>query len=510
MTREEKIAKGIGFFYNGEPLYIPNDKLIGFHASEAPFTLSHGGRNSGKSHALRWDAHMRNMAIPGHRALLLRRTFPQLRNSHFGPAEIEAKKLGASPLHKNDHRIIYANGSLLQFGHCESDAAIMDYLSQEWDWIGFDELTTFRFQQFMRISASARTTKLSGRKAYVRAATNPIGEGAGWVKQFFIDKSITAEENEDYRPEEWQDFPANLDDNEYADKEAYERKLAMLGGKDSALRRAYRFGEWLVEGQFFSEWRPKNLIIDKASGEEQLIPWHVITELPTVGGKSIWDVEWIHITRAIDWGYSEMQPGWCGWFAHLPDGTAICFKEWVFSQKVPEDAARMIKEKSRGMKIRYTVGDPVMWWERSGESIAETLRKNGVWMTEADNERETGWIRLHSWLVLTHDDGLGERPKLQFLASNGADLGAPYAIRTLPSLQTDPKKPADCSQGEGVEDHAADAIRYWAMSRPMPSRETTPGLEALKVPEELKASMMAALGQTDDQGILGSESVRRG
>jgi len=478
-----------------EILYYPNPKMVAFHESDAPYTLSHGGRNSGKSTALRWDAHMRNLRIDGHRALLLRRTFPQLRGSHFDRAEVEAKKLGAKPFNRTHHFIEYHNASKLQFGHCESDAAILDYLSQEWDWIGFDELTTFTFDQFIRIAGSARTTRTSGRKAYVRAATNPIGTGASWVKRYFIDKSITFDENEKYDPKEWVDIQANLADNPHADRQEYERRLLMLPSE--ALRRAYKDGEWLVEGQFFSEFK------ETKEGNT----WHCISQLPTYNGVPLLKLGHLEITRALDWGYSEAEPGVCLWVAHLPDGTAIVIKEWVFTRKIPEEAARIIKEKSEGMRIRYTVCDPRCFHEEIGESIADTFAKNGVGMIAADNDRENGWVRVHSWLVGEYADGVMVRPRLRFLNPTelGAGyMGAPYTIRTLPSLQVDPKKPSDISQGEGVEDHAADALRYWAMSRPAPSRVKI-GDPFANLPPELRR-LIRGTSERDD--ILGEESVR--
>lgn len=476
-------------------LYTPTPKGIEFHAADFPFVLIGGGRNCGKSYMLRWDAHMRNLSIPGHRALLLRRTFPQLRGSHFADAAIEAKKLGCSPFHKTHYNIEYPNGSLLQFGHCADDAAILDYLSQEWDWIGFDELTTFTFDQFIRISASARTTLDSGRKAYVRGATNPIGEGSTWVKRYFVEKAIEEDENPEYRAEEWLYIHATLDDNPYADKEEYERKLLML--PSDPLRRAYRFGEWLVEGQFFSEWRERKTIYTEA-GEPEIIPWHVIPELPRFHGESILKAPGIEITRAIDWGYSEAEPGWCGWFVHLFDGTVICFREWVYMQKTPEVVAKTIKDMTEGLKVRYTVGDPKMFHEDRGEPISETFRKNGVWMVAGDNERENGWVHMHSWLATTYNNGVQEVPRLRFLEGQ-----CKYAIRSLPSLQTDIKRPRDVLQGPGVDDHAADAIRYFVMSRPSASREKRP---QPYMPKELKRAILGA--NTADKVYLDNDVFR--
>lgn len=484
-----------------EIIYIPTEKGKLLHRAWQPYALAEGGRGSAKSTTLRWDAHIRNLAIPGHRALLLRRTFPQLRGSHFARAAIEGKLLLCDrPFNQSKFFLEYNNGSLLQFGHCESESAVFDYLSQEWDWIGFDELTTFTFDMFIKISQSARSVEGSGKLALIRAATNPIGEGASWVKRYFIDKSVTEEENPEYKPSEWLSIKMNLVDNPHMNKQEYERKLLML--PNESLRRAYIDGEWLVEGQFFSQFS------ERREGKA----WHVIQEMPKlpmdIDSKRVMvpahHVPWIQISRFVDWGYSEAEPGYCGWVAQLPDGTAIVFKEWVFKQLIPEQVAKGIKERSKGMNIRMTLGDPMMWQERTGESIAETLARNGVSMIPANNDRENGWMRLHSWLSTVYDDGTGQRPRLQFLAPQeaGTGLGVPYMIRTLPSLQTDPKQPSDITEGPSVEDHAADGLRYWASNRPAPS--TAPVKTLAHLPAELRAAMGDAFESEDV--VLGTES----
>lgn len=490
-------------------LYIPTEKGAIFHAASQPYVLIEGGRGSAKSTTLRWDAHLRNLMQPGHRALLLRRTFPQLRGSHFARVAIEGKLLHpwvVKDFNQTKFFLEYANGSVLQFGHCESDAAILDYLSQEWDWIGFDELTTFTFDQFIRIAMSARTTIGSNKTAFVRGATNPIGVGASWVKRYFLDHNVSEEENPDYLSKDWFSIKANVGDNPHMDRQEYEKKLMNL--PNASLRRAYVDGEWLVEGQFFSQFEERKRLKEG----EPTVEWHVIQEMPRLRVDGVMipahKVPWIQIIRCVDWGYSEIEPGYCGWLCMMPDGTAILFKEWVFRGHTPKQAAERIKQESEGLNIRMTVGDPMMWEERVGESIAETMARNGVSMIQANNERENGWMRVHSWLSTTYNNGTGARPTLQFLAPDvaGTGLGAPYAIRTLPSLQTDPKKPKDTVQGTGIEDHAADAIRYWASNRPAPSIEPVKTLDWIA--PELRAAMAAVLG--GEESPLGAESSRRG
>jgi hypothetical protein len=74
-----------------------------------------------------------------------------------------------------------------------------------------------------------------------------------------------------------------------------------------------------------------------------------------------------------------------------------------------------------------------------------------------------------------------------------------YLIRTLPSLVSDDTKPEDVdSDGE---DHSADALRYFVMSRP------TPGSISKKpVPPPMSMAWLRARA-TIPQGILSRRSA---
>ena len=54
--------------------YTPQPVQRKFHASEARYPLLEGGRGSGKSTALLWEAVSQCLLVPGANSLLLRRT----------------------------------------------------------------------------------------------------------------------------------------------------------------------------------------------------------------------------------------------------------------------------------------------------------------------------------------------------------------------------------------------------------------------------------------------------
>jgi phage terminase large subunit len=466
-------------------LYNPTPRQDAFHMATAPNVLFGGAAGGGKSHCLRWDAYMRCFSQPGYRALLLRRTYPELADTHIERVIQDVAVFKALGLNvefvKSEFKLRFLdNGSVLQFGHCEDDSTVSKYLSTEYDAIYFDEASTFEERHYLWISSRARSTK-PGVMSIVRCGSNPGGTGALWLKARFIDKDYQTEGDEEYLPEEYHFIRSLLTDNPHLGDDYRKRLLAL---PSPALRRAYLYGEWDVfEGQEFAEWKADE---------------HVVDTLPHINGVPITEIPWIEVFRAVDWGYSEN--GCCGWYACLPDGRLIKFKEYVFKNTIAKKVAKTIKEMSRGLRIRYTTADPSMWMKGGamGESIAETFGKAGVGCIQADNDRINGWQRLHHWLV--EKAGQDQTPLLQFYKH-----GCPYTIKTLPIQVSDPRKPGDIKT-KGVEDHGADETRYAVMSRPAPSinkprKVTLPGTIGWEVKRILDKQRRGTR--------LGAESVRR-
>lgn len=443
-----------------EVVYEPLPHQRVYHESTATYTLLEGGRGSGKSKCMRFDNYMRALTIPRFRGMILRRTTGELKTSHLNFVPFEAAQLGlpAAAWHATDMLLRFpANGSQVRFGHAEDGDALLKFLSTEAEMVSIDELATFQFEQAMLIQTSLRSP-IPGYKPQFKAGTNPIGPGAGWVKRFFIQKNITTDELPDYDPNDVLAIHANASDNTYVDVAHYTKILNSLPSE--AMRKALLHGDWdAIEGQAFPEFQATK---DGA-------PWHVIETLPTWKGRPILELKDLEIVRAVDWGYAAGgNPGVCLWIALLPDRTAVVFQEFVFKELLPQDAAAEILDRSRGMRVRYTVCDPSMYQAHEGPSVAEHFARAGVSLVEGDNSRVPGWVALHQWLRETVDDGTGPRPRLRFLKD-----GCPVTIRSLPEQTINPKKPEDIVT-VGVLDDPADCLRYFAMSRASPSRESAP------------------------------------
>jgi len=96
------------------------------------------------------------------------------------------------------------------------------------------------------------------------------------------------------------------------------------------------------------------------------------------------------------------------------------------------------------------------------ESIYKEVKKKSLMLLKGNNDRINGWRAVRECLKPIMN-GLGDViAKLQVFNT------CPELIRTLPSLIFDQIKVEDLDT-DG-EDHAADAVRYGIMSRPVPSK----------------------------------------
>jgi hypothetical protein len=196
---------------------------------------------------------------------------------------------------------------------------------------------------------------------------------------------------------------------------------------------------------------------------------------------------------SLDWGFNS--PGCLLIWLCLMDGHYHVVAELKFRQKSAETVAEEIKALIRelGVKLRYIACDPSMKAKTGhgkGEAIMETLQRRGLPMRPSDNDRINGWLRVHELLQMAPDG----TPWLT------VEPTCKYLIRSLPAQMSDKRNPEDIDTGG--DDHAADALRYGAMSRPSPTRQMLKEKKLHPMLEE------AIAGSSSHSGVLGSTNVR--
>src|SRR5579862_2169108 len=448
--------------------YVPTPKQLDFHESVALNCILEGSRGTGKSKAIRNDAHMRALSVAGYDYLIVRRTMPQLRKSHLKFIGAEMKALGGY-FNKTESIAYYPNGSLGFYGHCQTEDDTMNLLSSEFCAIYFDEISTFTWDMITRIAACLRVPEGSGLMPIVRGGTNPIGVGASEVRRYYITKDITAEEDEDYIPEDFQAIHTTLDDNPFVDRVQYVKRLKNL---PDHVRRAWLDGEWIVEGMYFHDYKPSK------EGK----PWHVATEYPVIqsrkGPGTLTDpFQWIQFYRAIDFGFSP-DPAVCLWIAQCPvyyrgdngeikqskQNRAFVLKEMTWRQTTAKEIARDIVKESEGMHIVESYCDPTMFFGSEATdhmSVGDIFEDNGVPLTPSKNDRTHAGFAIHEYLNTILEDGL---PKLQLF-----EYTCPQLMRTMGEVRVDDRHPeriADSSQ-----DHWVISLAYFCIGRVGTSKE---------------------------------------
>lgn len=165
---------------NDEILWRPNPGPQTRFLALSSYEVAYGGSaGSGKSAALLMGA-LRFVDRPAYRALLLRRTFPELEKSLIERSfQLYPKAFPGTRYNEQKKVWIFPSGARVYFGHLERDGDVHAYQSAEFQYLGFDELTSFSERQYTYMLSRARSS--TGIPIRIRGATNPGGEGHDWV-----------------------------------------------------------------------------------------------------------------------------------------------------------------------------------------------------------------------------------------------------------------------------------------------------------------------------------------
>ena len=456
---------------NAGVVWRPQPRQMEFMRRPEPEALYGGAAGGGKSDALVIEA-LRQVHIPHYRALILRKTYPQLSDLVDKSQSYYRRAFPEAQYNATSHVWVFPSGAKIYFGSMQYTKDRTNYQGKAFDFIGFDELTHFEWEEYSYMMSRNRPTG-PGTRVYLRATTNPGGVGHGWVKARFITPAPPGTPIVEEYPVRMPDgtekvlrrarvfIPSSIFDNP-ALLENDPDYLASLAAMPEAEKQALLYGSWdSFSGQVFTEWRN-----DPNHYEDQR--WtHVIAPFTI-------PKHW-KIYRGYDFGFSK--PFSVGWYAADEEGRLYRIKELYGCTGTPDEGVLWTPERQfaeirrmedehpylRGRTIRG-VADPAIWDASRGESIYETALKHRIFFVKGDNRRVAGWMQMHYRMSF---DGEGY-PMLYVFQHCRA------FIRTIPQLLYSETVPEDVDTTQ--EDHVADESRYFCMSRPIPPQKRDTGL----------------------------------
>tara|TARA_R110001606_G_scaffold367021_1_gene522390 strand:- start:31 stop:2061 length:2031 start_codon:yes stop_codon:yes gene_type:complete len=416
-----------------------------------------GAKGGGKSYALIADP-VRYFGHPSFRALILRRTMPELRDMIRHTEQMYPRAWPGAKYLKTEKTWVFPSGATLEFGYCETEDDAERYRGQSFHWAGIDELPQYAhrgpFDAIMSCIRSADTSL----PTQLRCTGNPGNIGSQWVKEEFIDPSatnttfwktaeITDPRNGSKRivKKSFKYIPATVYDNpSLMQDDSYLASLALL---PEIKRKQMLEGNWdIIEDGAFPEFDRTIHVVPKF-------------EIPS---------NWL-VFRAADWGFSS--PFALYHIAVDFDENMYVFREWydqgVYDDEWAEEIARIEREEkiycSHGVIDGSITTSRGARAEDSFQVINKILKKNRLApFKKADRSagsRKEGKLAVHRMLAKKEtgrkfENGERETAPSLFIIDTCVNL-----IRTLPMLQVDTIDPEKVSK-KNSEDHCYDALQY--------------------------------------------------
>lgn len=413
---------------------------------QGPAWIGYGGSRGGaKSYAVRAVLLLRALAEPNRRLVLLRRTWPQVRENHVEPMRAEFPALFERGWNEQNRELRLPNGSVIGFRYAENLADVNAMLGKEYWIAAVDQAEMFTERELTIIKSCCRTT--SGR-AKIVLTFNPGNVGLPFLKRIFADRDYrTGESAEDYgfiQAYGWDNVEwaadalerKGLSRGEYLswdEKRRFEFFITetQYGRELNALPQALRIG-WLLgemgrfSGQFYD-----NFDLERHVGEAQ--PVH-------------WQERWL----GIDWGFAHNSVAlWC---SRSESGAVQVYREFAASGRSPRALAQEICDRTPPPERKHVVA---CWL--SHDAFARTDERDTIAQQMGEVFHRAGLPE--PWPSTR--DVIGSAALLYDLLRAGEimiDPSCQSLIACLPMVSRDPVKPERPVKFLG--DDAFDALRY--------------------------------------------------
>lgn len=271
---------------------------------------------------------------PEFKGIILRRTNPELDAEIIGRAHQWYPHTGAI---WNEGKKRYTwkdkwgnDGAQMRFGHAELEKDIRKYDGVQYNYVAFDEATSFTEFQYLYLTLTRRRSSTVDLPAIARSATNPGNIGHIFHRNRFVDpyplggKIIRDKVTGGFRY-----FLQCLGTENPHLLKANPKYFDLMKGLPEAEYKAKALGDWYTfSGQVFTEFRLEPLYGEPENARHVIEPF----EIP------MW---WPRII-AIDWGW---RANTCiGWGAVAPNGRVFVYRVYAQKQKYIEDwVADLIK-----------------------------------------------------------------------------------------------------------------------------------------------------------------------
>ena len=498
--------------------YAPQRVQAVAHLCPADELLYGGSAGGGKSDWLLNDFITECSRVPRTRAIIFRRTNPELQELKDRADELLSPHPHLASWHAREDRWEFSNNSFLRFSHLQHYEDVHKHQGSQYSLLGFDEWTHFLPKQVEYLKSRNRSAQ--GHWVRIRGASNPGSIGHAYIKSYFVeprDDRGTLIDN--VRLAAYYDF----------DKGRWVRTQPGVGKWDGAFNAETNRWEpcppwdrgkpapyvvWVPnltpEEQKINEVRKEEGVALLEPLSRCYIParlrdnkylyddpaYHArLARLPENERKALLDGNWdifegaffpdfrpaLHVIdggwrppaewntwASMDWGRAV--PSAVYWHAQDPQTQHIVtYREMYGIYRTDREIAENIVFLTGDEDVRYIMADPAMWRADGNDDALShadifdhyfAIEGSRIKMMKADNNRVAGWANFKNLMAIDPKTKTNENPD-----------GHPYwrvtadcvnLIRTIPQMVYDEDKNDDLDT-DG-DDHAADSLRYGLQS----------------------------------------------